>query len=70
MVSWCHTQVTAPPHCNLLHITLDPTNRIRKSQLTTDPIRYKRVFNRPPYTPEHKSTWHYSYTNTLTQGGP
>ena len=27
---------------------------------------YKKVSNRPAYTPQHKSTWNYSYTNTLT----
>ena len=27
---------------------------------------YKRVSSRPAYTAEHKSTWNYSYTNTLT----
>ena len=26
----------------------------------------KRVSNRLAYTPEHKSTWYYNYTNTLT----
>ena len=26
---------------------------------------YKRVSNRPTYTPEHKSTWNHTYTNTL-----
>ena len=27
---------------------------------------YQRVSNRPASTPEHKSTWNCSYTNTLT----
>ena len=30
---------------------------------TTLPLR---DYNRPAYTPEHNSTWNYSYTNTLT----
>ena len=26
---------------------------------------YKRVSNRPAYTPKHMSTWHYNYIDTL-----
>ena len=32
----------------------------------TPPLHdYKRASNRPSHTPEHKSTWNYTYTNTL-----
>ena len=52
---------------NLEHGFLAPPPPLtRQGRLLDRGGGYKRVSNRPAYTPKHKSTWTYSYNNTLT----
>ena len=43
-----------------------PWNTCCRHEPTLPLHDYKRMSNTPARTPEHKSTWNYTYTNTLT----
>ena len=54
-----HRVWTSPCHC-----AAHTTEYTLQTKANPTPQNMTIQSNRPAYTPEHKSTWHYSYTNT------